>query len=488
MACHDKLTEHNANPSVRPTTAVSPAACGTCHKDQFDSSYKMNWKKPARHDKTLGAGPTPNPAFNKLMSPHPFTREHAEPRSHAFMVIGQFSADRAFGGRFVAKDGWKWYATAGGLMAAWDVLMDKHPGEPHKIFETGYGAAANPVCMSCKTQDHILDWAFMGDPVPGATFSRTSNVLDVAKSVNYPINCFMCHDPHSAKPRVVRDALIDAITRPGGTLFHSDPHAAKINVKEVGLRGFTRKVAHMDRYDMNLQCGQCHVEYVCNPGIDTGTNEPVTMADRRTNLFQFVDIWNIYKTMNDYKFRDFRHEITGTPLMKVQHPDVEIYYNSKHQLAGVQCSDCHMPKLKNKAGKTYTSHWVTSPKHYIKETCLTCHGDWNAMQAEYVIDTMKGRYFSKMRHAEYWLMRFIDKFEEARNLGVDDALLKEARAVHDEAHMHWEWWGAANGGYFHNQDQAVKSLNYGQNLTRTMITKLDKAMADLRAARLAGGK
>jgi formate-dependent nitrite reductase cytochrome c552 subunit len=488
VSCHDKLSDHLANAAARPTTDVNPAACGTCHKNQFETAYKMNTKKVARHEKALNTGPTPDPAFTKLMLPHGFTKEHAEPRSHAFMVIDQYIADRAFGGRFQPKDGWKWYATQqGGNFRTWDILEDKHPEEKtNKVFKPGYAAAANPVCMSCKSQDHILDWAYMGDPHPSAKFSRTSNVLDVAKAVNYAVNCFMCHDPHSAKPRVVRDALIDAITTRNDTLFHSDPHAAKIQVKDLGLRGFTRKIAMLDRYDMNLQCGQCHVEYNCNPGIDMDTNEPVTMADRRTNYFSFVNVFDLGKTYNGIKFRDFRHAISGARLWKAQHPDVEVFYGSTHQMAGVQCNDCHMPKAKDKAGKTYTMHWVTSPKNYIKETCLTCHNDLKEEQAKYVIDVMKGRYFGKMRHIEFWISRLIDKIEEARNLGVEAALIAEAQEAHWEAHIHWEWWGAANGAYFHNQNQAAESMNFGMDIAQKMIAKLDKGMADLRAARLAG--
>ncbi|MCL2296811.1 MAG: ammonia-forming cytochrome c nitrite reductase subunit c552 [Proteobacteria bacterium] len=487
VACHDKLSEHLAKASARPTTNVNPAACGTCHKNQFDTAYKMNTKKVARHEKALNTGPTPDPAFTKLMLPHGFTKEHAEPRSHAFMVVDQYIADRAFGGRFKPKEekgGWRWYGLQqGGNFAAWDILEDKHPGEPHKAFKPGYTAAANPVCMSCKSQDHILDWAYMGDPHPNATFSRASNVIDVAKAVNYAVNCFMCHDPHSAKPRVVRDALIDAITRPGGTLFHTDPHAAKINVKEMGLRGFTRKIATLDKYDMNLQCGQCHVEYNCNPGIDMDSNEAVTMADRRTNYFPFVNVFDLGKTYNALKFRDFRHAITGARLWKAQHPDVEVYYGSKHQLAGVQCNDCHMPKVKDKAGKPYTVHWVTSPKNYIKETCLVCHSDMNETQAVYTIDVLKGRYYGKLRHVEFWLTRLVDKIEEARNLGIDAALLTEAQEAHWEAHIHWEWWGAVNGAYFHNQDQSIDSMNLGMDISQKMITKLDAEMAKVRTAR-----
>lgn len=487
VACHDKLAEHSADAAMRPTTNTDPAACGSCHKQQYETAYKMDWHRKARAEKALYTGPAPNPSFDKLMMPHGFTKEHAEPRAHAFMVYDQFIADRSFGGRFQPKDGWKDLARAGGNFKTWDVLEDLYPGEPHKAFKPGYAAAANPVCMSCKSQDHILDWAYMGDPVPGAKWSRMSNVVELAKSIQHAINCYMCHDPHSAQPRVVRDALIQAITRPEkDTLFNKDPHAAKIDVKDMGVRGFTRKIAVMDRYDMNLQCGQCHVEYNCNPGTDMDTGEPVTMKDARTNYFPFINVFDLGRTYNNLKFRDFKHKITGAMLWKAQHPDVETYYGSKHQAAGVQCNDCHMPKLKDKkTGKTYTSHWTVSPRNYIKETCLTCHSDWSTQQAEYVIDGMKNHYYGKLRHAEFWLTRLVDKIEEAKNLGIDAAALKEAQEAHWEAHIHWEWWTATNGGYFHNQDQAIESINKGMDISQKMIDKLDKTMADTRASRMA---
>ncbi|MCL2309346.1 MAG: ammonia-forming cytochrome c nitrite reductase subunit c552 [Proteobacteria bacterium] len=488
MSCHDKLTEHLADASKRPVTKTDPAVCGACHKPQYESQYKMDWHREGRAEKSLYSGPTPNPSFDKILMPHGFTKEHALPRSHAFMVIDQFVVDRSFGGRFQPKDGWKMYAMkAGGSINTWDVLQDTHPeDQTQKAFKPGYAAAANPVCMSCKSQDHILDWAYMGDPTPGAKWSRASNPVEMAKSIDHALNCFFCHDPHAAKPRVVRDALIQALTRPEGTLFNKDTHAAKIDVKDMGVRGFTRKIAMLDKYDPQLQCGQCHVEYNCNPGMEPESGEAVTMKDQRTNYFPFINVWDLGKTYRDLKFGDFKHKITGALLWKGQHPDVETFYGSKHQVAGVKCSDCHMPKMKDpKTGKTFTSHWTVSPKNYIKETCLTCHKDWNEQQAVYVIDAMKNHFMGKMRKAEFWLTRLIDKIEEARNLGVDAAALKEAQAAHAEAHIHWEWWSAANAGWFHNPEMATDSVNYGMDVSQKAIDKLDKAMVDARASRVA---
>ena len=63
---------------------------------------------------------------------------------------------------------------------------------------------------------------------------------------------------------------------------------------------------------------------------------------------------------------------------------------------------------------------------------------------------MKNKFQGKLRKAEFWLTRFVDKFEEAQNLGVEAAVLDEARGKHYEAHVHWEWWTASNGSHFHN--------------------------------------
>jgi formate-dependent nitrite reductase cytochrome c552 subunit len=399
------------------------------------------------------------------------------------MVLDQFVVDRAFGGRFEPKQGWQ-YLTRSGNYKVWDVLKDNYPDNTdQKVFKPGTAAAANPVCMSCKTQDHILDWAYMGDPAPTAKWSRTSKVVEFVKDVNHAMNCFFCHDPHSAKPRVVRDALIQALTRPEkDTLWHQDTRAGKIEVKELGVRGHTRKIALLDRYDTKLQCGQCHVEYNCNPGTDPTTGQPIGMADQRANHFPFKGVNDIGKHYNDLKFRDFRHQITGAMLWKGQHPDVENYYGSKHQKAGVECHQCHMPKMKDaKTGRTYTSHWQTSPKHYVKQTCLQCHDQWSEKQAKYVMESLNARIQGKTRKAEYWLTRMIDKFEEARGLGVDEATLNQVRDKHYEAHIHWEWWTASNGAAFHNPDQTTDSLAKSVTLSQEGIKILDDAMAKRRS-------
>jgi len=476
--CHDGTAAHLGDPAKRPTTKTDLATCGGCHQNQYKSYATMDWERLGRSEKKQLTGPAPNPAYDLLMSPHGFTKEHNLPRGHTFALLDQFVVDRAFGGRFTTKEGWRYLAGSGDFKMS-DVVVDQYPDNAdHKPFKPGTAAAANPVCLSCKTQDHILDWAYMGDPVPGAKWSRTSKVVELARASNHSLNCIFCHDPHAAKPRIVRDALIEVVQRTDTpTLYSQDARKTKVDVKDMGVRGYTRKIGMLERYDGKLQCGQCHVEYNCNPGFNPNTGEAIPMSDRRTNYFPFVDVNNILKAYDGIQFRDFRNQFTGAALWKAQHPDVETYYNSKHEKAGVDCASCHMPKVKDaKTGKFYTSHWQTNPKRYLKETCLQCHSQWNETQAKYVIESLAAHYQGKVRNAEFWLAQLVGKFQQAQVVGVGEDALKAARAKHGDAHANWEWWTAANGASFHNPDLAKASLATSVTASQEGIKILDDAI------------
>ncbi|MBA3013342.1 MAG: ammonia-forming cytochrome c nitrite reductase subunit c552 [Proteobacteria bacterium] len=481
VACHSGLDAHlkDQSPATRPGTDISWEACGACHQDQHTSFNETSYLRPARDEKSQLTNRAPNPFWDKLMAGHGFTKEHALTRSHTWMLVDHLVVDRAYGGRFQPKNGWQYVAEPGGKKAG-DYIIDNAPdSNEQKAFIPQSAAAANPVCLQCKTQDTILDWAYMGDPDKGAKWSRSSNVVDLARDVNHGLNCFMCHDPHSARPRIVRDGLIEALTRPeGDTLWHKDPNRTKITVMEMGERGFTRKIALLEKYDSRLQCGQCHVEYNCNPGTDTKTGEKVTMADRRTNHFPYKDVFGLYDHyVNQINFLDFKHAKTGGLLWKGQHPESESFYNSKHAEAGVQCTDCHFQKRTDASGKEYTSHFAVTPKVMIKDACLKCHSEWTEEQAKYAIDSVKAFIRGKLRKSEFWLSALIDKIVEAKKAGVSEDVIKQAQDQHLRAHILWEYWTAENSDGFHNPEMARESLTKSIDESQKGIKLIEEAMA-----------
>jgi len=51
---HDKHLEDSAN---KPVTSLELSTCGGCHKDQFDSFYRMNYDAQGRKEKGGPTGP-----------------------------------------------------------------------------------------------------------------------------------------------------------------------------------------------------------------------------------------------------------------------------------------------------------------------------------------------------------------------------------------------------------------------------------------------
>lgn len=478
--CHEGLKKHLDDVEFKPSTRLDHATCGKCHKEQYQSFVEVNYESKPKVEKSTAT--SRSPLFDLVMRPHGFTREHAEPRSHIFALVDFFLVDRAFGGRFQLKDWTKISDAKGAEKSAWEVLKDLEPStNDQKIFppytpRTAF-TAANPVCLSCKTQDHILKWGYMGDKNPKAKWDRTSKVVEMARDVHRPFNCYTCHDPHSAGPRVVRDALIHAVVDRGeGTYPYNQEKSKKITMTKVMFRDF-RAIGVLNKPDSTLMCAQCHVEYNCNPVIDLTTEETIGMGDRRTNEFQWRNVFDYDAWVEKQGYRDFRNEVTGALLSKIQHPEVEVFWGSKHERAGVECKDCHMPKVK-KSGKTFTWHGQKGAKYMKRDTCLKCHPYWTEKQADYQIEGIQNYIRGKMRKAELWLSEFVKTYQLAKSAGVPEDILKESRKFHTKAHTKWEWWTAENSDGFHNPDQAKASLLESIQTSIDGVRFLEKAMED----------
>lgn len=515
--CHSDMTkEHTDNPlpTNRPKTNMNWQACGQCHDSQMHSFLEVGQHRPARFEKSNLNGRSPNPFWEQLMTPYGFTKEHAATRSHSLMLIDQFVVDRAFGGQFQPINGWNYIFKSGPV---WEVLYDAKEKNPNFEDLPQTTRAVNPVCMNCKTMDHMLDWAFLGDPNPKAKWARTSNPVEMAKNVNHALNCFFCHDPHSAEPRIVRDALINAIDPENNApyvknnLYQTDPSHVKAEIRIIETRNMIdasepkmiRKIAILPKDDprrQTLQCAQCHVEYNCGAGTDLGTGGKAVFDDRRTNHFPLKNALALYDHyFVNLKFADFKNKFSGTNLWKAQHPEFETYYNSVHDKAGVSCVSCHMEPVAKNGKLEYTSHFVQSPRYILNATCLTsdCHGtgadkhanwqgkdadyvkystNWTEQDAKYSIDSIKIYTTGKMRKAEFWLSKLIDTISLAERLGVDKATLDQARMHHSKAHILWEYWTAENSDGFHNPPLARESLT--QSVTESMAgyDLLDKAI------------
>ncbi len=478
-SCHANLAAH-AGGGETPVTRMDHAACGACHRDQYQSFREVNLKSAAKVEKSTYK--SRSPLFDKLIAGHAFAKEHDEPRGHLFMLMDQFIVDRAFGGRFQLKDWTRILDARAAEGDPWSALTDAQPqGVEQMAFLPQTAAAANPVCVQCKTQDTILSWAYMGESHAKARWNRGSLVVELARSVRNPMNCFFCHDPHSARPRVVRDALIEAVVDRGLGTYPNDPEKSRqVTMEKVMFRGF-RAIGLLSRPDANIMCAQCHVEYACNPGLDPRTTPPakIGMGDRRTNFFPWTGPLELSDRYREAGFADFRHAVTGALLVKLQHPESETFRGSRHERAGLTCRDCHMPRVQGKDGKTYTWHGMKSVRYFREVACgqKACHPGWTQEEALYRIEAVQGYTRGKINKAEFWLGRLIDTYVRARDLGVGEEALIAARAKHSQAHVLWEWWTAENSDGFHNPGLARESLARSVTLSQEGIAQLEEAIA-----------
>ncbi len=459
--CHDKLAEHLASSDSKPVTTIDQKVCGGCHKDQYASFFKTNHEGAARKEKGVPAGRSP--MMDKLLAPYGFTFEHNEPRGHAFMIIDQFIVDRFAGGRFQLKNG-AWGMDQAGR--TWDVLTDTGKTLP----ETA--KAGNPTCIQCKTSDHLLKWKYLGEKDPKAKWDRTSDPVAVAKDTNNVVGCVHCHDPHGAKPRIVRDALIEAISAKGAKTFEKN---GKTDLSVVSFRDGFRKIGVMSKTDSRMMCAQCHVEYACGAGTQFSDGKKVPYDDVRTNYFPLEGPLGLLEKYRKQDFFDFKHAVTGARLVKLQHPEAETYSGSVHDKAGVQCHQCHMPKVK-KGGKSYTDHGVVRPRNHVKESCSGCHPKTSVESKLYQIEGTQNYIRGKMRKSEYWLGQLIDTYVAAKRAGVAEETLAKARLKHEEAHVLWEWWTAENSDGFHNPELARESLAQSISASKEAVKLLNEAI------------
>jgi nitrite reductase (cytochrome c-552) len=202
-------------------------------------------------------------------------------------------------------------------------------------------------------------------------------------------------------------------------------------------------------------CANCHVEYYF-----AGEGKYLTFpwADG-------TDIDSIAAYYAELAFKDWDHPQSGAPMIKMQHPEYELFTaNSTHYSAGVACADCHMPYTRDGAAK-FSTHNVQSPLLNAQTACGACHTD-----VEYVTDrvfTIQTQVNGTLIAAEEALVAAIEAIESAGAAsGADAALLSEARQLHREAQLRWDFIAAENSMGFHNPEEALRILAAATDLAR----------------------
>ncbi len=281
-------------------------------------------------------------------------------------------------------------------------------------------------CYSCKSADNPKLWATMGM----AEYDRTL-FSELGKEISYPIGCANCHEAGTMNLIVTNPALQEALERQG-----------------KDWKKFTRQEMR------TVVCANCHVEYY----FQKGSNYLTFPWEKGTRI---EDIASYYDEMN---FSDWQHADSKANLIKMQHPDYELFTaDSTHYKAGVACADCHMPYTRIGAAK-FSQHDVKSPLLSPETSCGTCHTD-----VDYVVDRVKliqDSVWEAQTRAEEALVDAIEAIAKAEETTTHSTLLDEARKLHREAQLRWDFVASENSMGFHNSQEALRILTAATDLAR----------------------
>ena len=295
-------------------------------------------------------------------------------------------------------------------------------------------------CLTCKSTavPHMIEE--MGDDYWGGNFNDV--IWPKAESMGHsPIGCSDCHDPETMDLRITRPSFIK------------------------GMEAQGIDVSNATKNDMrNYVCAQCHVEYHF-----AAENSEVTFP--WNNGFKPEEMYEYYETTakeNGFK-QDFIHNVSGTPIVKAQHPDFETHIEGPHGQAGVTCADCHMPYERVDGKKKISSHWWQSPLKTMDQSCATCHSDRELEDLEKRVAEIQDTHMEGLHKAEdisisshYYVNKMITS-------GVSEEKIKEAQEHIRKGQWFWDIVAAESGAGFHNPQGGMKALRVSSDESNKAI-------------------
>ena len=162
-------------------------------------------------------------------------------------------------------------------------------------------------------------------------------------------------------------------------------------------------------------------------------------------------------------------------MLKMQHPEFEMWTTGLHYRSGVACADCHMPYVREGATKV-SDHWVRSPLTNVNAACATCHQeDEQALKNR--ITVIQDNTAQLLRTTEGALEAAIDALAKAKAGGLTDDQLKEAQNFHRQASMRYDFVMSENSTGFHSPQESARVLGNAIDLARQAQIAAERLMA-----------
>jgi nitrite reductase (cytochrome c-552) len=273
-------------------------------------------------------------------------------------------------------------------------------------------------CWTCKSPDVPR---LMNTMKPAKFYAARFD--DLKTEITHPIGCLDCHEPNTMKLRITRPALREAFQRQG---------------KDID------QASHQEM--RTLVCAQCHVEYYFK-----GKGNYLTFPwDRGTTPEQMEQYFD------EAHFADWTHAISKAKMVKIRHPDYEVYRTGVHAYRDIACADCHMP-YRTEGGVKFTDHHLRSPLLNIANSCAVCHR-WSEGEIRERVEGIQDKVHQTRARAETTLAQAHFDIAAAREAGARDEELADVRKLVRHAQLRWDYVAANNGMGFHSPEECVRIL------------------------------
>ncbi len=298
-------------------------------------------------------------------------------------------------------------------------------------------------CWNCKTPK-MVNWINQYGDDFWSKDVNTFRPVDQINQVENSVSCATCHNPQTMELQLYSVPLKDYLKWAG-----KDWDKISRNEKR------------------SLVCGQCHVEYYFTVKGNGAWQKPVFPWEKGLDPEDFYEYYKTHGPKDadgkETQFYDFIHAVSKTPIIKMQHPDYEMWSNGPHGAAGVSCADCHMPYMIQN-GQKFSSHWMTSPlKDPTMRACRQCHYDKTPEFLKSRVLYVQSKTYDQLIKAEEASVRAHEAIRLASEWNGPkapnyDQLMYEARQANRKGQMFWDYVSAENGVGFHNPAKSLNTL------------------------------
>ncbi|MBZ7994260.1 ammonia-forming cytochrome c nitrite reductase subunit c552 [Campylobacter canadensis] len=420
------------------------------------------------------------PAATTFWNGYAFAVDYSKPRTHYYSQIDQLETKRN-NKEFLNSHGLPAFKGQPGA------CVNCHTGYLKAIYSSSKLQGLfldNPVESSKKAMG-FFDVQENGQMMKEAWTKMNSipyfDVMDKVKSVygegihgsHMGSTCADCHNPDDMSLRVTRPAFVNAMVLRG---YEADA--------KHGIKGSRKEMR-------NYVCMQCHVEYYFE-GKDSVLTFPWTKwkKDEAFKIENFDEYYDEKFANGEFPY-DFINKDTKAKIIKMQHPEAEMYSSSLHYRSGVTCVDCHMPYKRYGANKV-TNHNILTPYADINASCKTCHP-----QSEQVLKDriafIQNRHAYELRKCENNLLaliadiktaraelaklpQFANLDEKAREEAISKALDKSLYA-HRKAQIRWDVAFSENSYGFHSPQEFMRIISQCKEIAREGQSTLANELA-----------